>query len=235
MMNRVAASREIADSNSFTRWYSEERKRETCNSRPSSINHQQRALINYRSLANSLCDKDKDLSGSLACFSVCSHPDKMSVSLFTLRSAPARRWIIWVASTWEEISIKRPKQKTFTFESFTENGDRRWWCKPKWPSAPLSVIVALHQTLLFTIWMWNSTIDDRSSVIKYRIEFTRLRLSPWRSAGVLMSRLLSAFIRCRRSTWSDSIWSNILISMKILFYEQRSHKRFAPVADSRII
>lgn len=101
----------------------------------------------------------------------------------------------------KNLSIKRLKQENFYFRMLnrerktgTETDDddasrndqqlRSWNCHCRSPS----------DALLFTISMWNSTIDNHSSVIEYHIEFTSFSFSCFfvfcRNSHVALFRLL---------------------------------------------
>lgn len=93
------------------------------------------ALINYRLLTCAT----KTFSGfSFARCSVCTQPDTMSMSLFTLLYSPQRPDRIWMIQACfilkTVLSIKRPMQEDFYFlfrrrkALNSDNRDRRRWC-----------------------------------------------------------------------------------------------------------
>lgn len=135
---------------------------------------------------------------SLAPLSVCSHPDTMSLSWFTLLLSPSpdTGWSKLVSS-WKIYRFNVRCKKLLL--SMQRQGDRnertarRGWCKIKWPSfsLKLTVIVALHQTLLSfecEIQQLISTGALRNTILNLLVFFRCLTCS--RSAGILMPRSL---------------------------------------------
>lgn len=137
---------------------------------------------------------------SLAPLSVCSHPDTMSLSLFTLLLLHTRHWMIQACFILKNyrfnVRCKKLLLSTQRQGDRNELTDRRGWCKIKWPSfsLKLTVIVALHQTLLSfecEIQQLISTEAMQNIILSLLVFFRCLTCS--RSAGILMPRSLRFF------------------------------------------